>query len=215
MELIWLKKIGGEWLHEVSEGMRQLARLLLYHREKSSSGHPAIGLEHFMKPEHFGLIIASIKSLSSYDQSGKTSTVGISSLALMLGHSLRKCAAILTGKALRWKDNILLTEQNLEKLIASERNERISHRSFSMLQSKKFNKIKLLPVTSDLEILRKYLLDQLSVSPRSLQEVTDIPVWKELAEMTLNLLIIFNKRSGRKTPKLKVLLSEHSTNSCW
>ena len=83
-----------------------------------------------------------------------------------------------------------------------------------MLQSKKFNKIKLLPVTSDLEILRKYLLDQLSVSPRSLQEVTDIPVWKELAEMTLNLLIIFNKRSGRKTPKLKVLLSEHSTNSC-
>ena len=136
------QKVDGEWLHEVSQGMRHLARLLLYLREKSSSGHPVIGLEHFMKAEHFGLIIASIKSLSSFDQSGKTGTVGISSLTLMLGHSLRKCAAILTGKALRWKHNILLTEQNLEKLIASERNEHISHRSFSMLQSKKFNKIK-------------------------------------------------------------------------
>ena len=84
------EKIGGEWLHEVSQGMRRLARLLLYLREKSSSGHPAIGLEHFMKPEHFGSIIALIKSLSTFVQSGKTSTVGISSLALMLSHSLRK-----------------------------------------------------------------------------------------------------------------------------
>ena len=54
-----------------------------------------------------------------------------------------------------------------------------------------------------LEILRKYLLDQLSVS-RSLQEVTDICVWKELAEMTLTLLIIFNKRQqSLKFPHLR------------
>ena len=52
------EKVGGECLHEVSQGMRQLARLLLYLREKSSSGHPAISLEHLMKPEHFGLILA-------------------------------------------------------------------------------------------------------------------------------------------------------------
>ena len=199
------EKVGGERLHEVSQGMRQLARLLLFLREKSSSGSSAMGLEDFMKPEHFDLIIASVKSLCSFDQSGKTSTVGIPSLALKLGHSLRKCTAILMGKALRQKDNILLTDQqNLEKLIASEWNERISHPSLSMLQSKKFNKIELLPVTSDLEILRKYLLDQLSGLTKSLEEVTDISIWKELAETTLTRLIIFNKRRGGEAAKLKV-----------
>ena len=112
------EKVGGERLHEVSQGMRQLARLLLDLREKSSN--ESSNLEHFMKPEHFDLIIASVKSVCSFDQSGKTSAIGIPSLALKLGHSIRKCAAILTGKALRQKDNVLLTDQqNLEKLIAS------------------------------------------------------------------------------------------------
>lgn len=68
----------------------------------------------------------------------------------------------------------------------------------SALQRKKFNKIELLPVTNDLEILRKYLLDQLSVLTRSLEEASKLQVWKELhvAVATLNLLIIFNKRRG-------------------
>ena len=57
------EKVGGERLHAVSQGMRQLGRLLLYLREKSSTGSSAMGLEHFMKPEHFDLIIASVKLL--------------------------------------------------------------------------------------------------------------------------------------------------------
>ena len=188
----------------VSQGMRQLARLFLYLREKSSTGSSAMGLEHFMKPEHFDLIIASVTLLCSFDQSGKTSGVGVPSLALKLGHSLRKCAAILNGKALRQKDNVLTNQRNIEKLIASEWNKCISHHSLPMLQSKKFNKIELLPVTSYLEILRKYLLDQLSVLTRSLGEVTNLHVLKELPEMTLTCLIIFNKRCGGEAAKLEV-----------
>lgn len=49
--------------------------MLLFLREKSSIGTSAMGLEHFMKPEHFDLIIASVKSLCSFDQSRKTSAV--------------------------------------------------------------------------------------------------------------------------------------------
>ena len=69
------EKGGGKWLHEVSQGMMQLARLLLYLREKSSTRTSAMGLEHFIKPEHFDLIIASVKSLCSFDHSGKTSAI--------------------------------------------------------------------------------------------------------------------------------------------
>ena len=105
------ENVGGERLHEVSQGMRQLARLLLDLREKSSN--ESSNLEHFMKPEHFDLIIASVKSVCSFEQSGKTSAIGIPSLALKLGHSITKCAAILTGKALRQKDNVLLTDHKI------------------------------------------------------------------------------------------------------
>ena len=91
-------------------------------------------LEEEMRPAEFHLIIASVKSVCSFDQSGKTSAIGIPSLAMKLGHSLRKCAAILTGKALRQNDNVFLTDQqNLGKLIALEWNERISHHSLSAL----------------------------------------------------------------------------------
>ena len=124
-------------------------------------------------------------------------------MALKLGHSLRKCAAILTGKALRQKDNVLLTDQqNLWKLIAFEWNDRTSHHSLSALQRNIFNKIELLPVTNDLEILRKYLLDRLLVLTRSLEETPNFQVCKELAEMTL---IIFKKRRGGEAAKLQVL----------
>ena len=76
MELIWLKTlVTSDFMRYVSRGMRQLARLLLYLREKSSIGTSPMGLKHFMKPEHFDLIIASVKSLCSFDQSRKTSAV--------------------------------------------------------------------------------------------------------------------------------------------
>ena len=62
--------------------------------------------------------------------------------------------AILTGQALREKDNTLLTDQqNLEKLMDSEWNDRISHHSLTTLHGRKLNQIDLLPLTEDLEKL--------------------------------------------------------------
>ena len=49
-------------------------------------------------PEYFDKIITSIKTVCSLDQSGETETVGVCSLALKLGYSLKKCMAIFTGK---------------------------------------------------------------------------------------------------------------------
>lgn len=54
-------------------------------------------LKDYMKPEYFDEII---KKLCSFDESGKAKAVGIPSLALKLGYSLKKCTAILAGIAL-------------------------------------------------------------------------------------------------------------------
>ena len=56
------------------------------------------------------------------------------------------------GSHLNMKDNTLLTDQkSLEKLMASEWNDRISHHSLTTLHGKKFNQIDLLALTEDLE----------------------------------------------------------------
>ena len=195
-------RVGRDRLHEVSQGMRQLSRLLLDLRGNGTETS-AMTLQDYMKPEYFDRLITSVKTLCSFEESGKTKAVGTPSLALKLGFSLKKCIAILTGKALREKDRALLSDQTyLEKLMDSEWNERISHHSLSTLHGRKFNKIELLPLTKDLEILRKHLLKQIAALSKALKEVPTLQGWKQLAEATLTRLIIFNKRRGGEASKL-------------
>ena len=155
-----------------------------------------------------------MKNLCSVDQSGKSKAVGIPSLALKLGYSLKKCTGILAGIALRQRDDTLLKDVGyFERLIDSERNNRISHHSLSTLHRRKFNKIELLPLTRDLESLHKHLLQQISVQSKALREVPTQQRWKELAEATLARLIIFNKRHGGEASK--ILVSAFQTRPDW
>ena len=165
-----VEKLGGDRLHEVSQGLRQLSRLLIDLR-RNNTETTLMTLKDFMKPQYFDKIIISVKNMCGFEESGKTKTVGVPSLALKLGYSLKKCMAILTGQALREKDNTLLTDQqNLEKLMDSEWNDRISHHSLTTLHGRKFNQIDLLPLIEDLEKLRKHLLQRISVLMKALKE---------------------------------------------
>ena len=75
-------------------------------------------------------------------QGKKTKTLSVPSLALKLGHSLKRWIAILTGKALREKDNTLPVHQkNLEKIMNSEWHQRVSHHSLTSLRGTKFKQI--------------------------------------------------------------------------
>ena len=208
-----VEKLGGDRLHEVSQGLRQLSRLLIDLR-RNNTETPLMTLKDFMKPQYFDKIIISVKNVCGFEESGKTKTVGVPSLALKLGYSLKKCTAILTGQALREKDNTLLTDQqNLEKLMDSEWNDRISHHSLTTLHGRKFNRIDLLPLTEDLEKLRKHLLQRISVLMKALKENPTLHRWGELAETTMTRLIIFNKRRGGEASKM--LLTNFQTRPDW
>ena len=122
--------------------------------------------------------------------------------------------AILTGQALQEKDNTLLTDQqNLEKLMDSERNDRISHHSQTTLHGRKFNQIDLLPLTEGLEKLQKHLLQRISVLMKAIKENPTLHSWGELAETTITPLIIFNKRRGAEASKM--LLTNFQTRPDW
>ena len=201
---------GQDNLHLVSQGIRQLSRLLIQLRTNYSMG---IHLKDFLKPEYFDHIVASVKTLCNFEQSSAKS-VGIPSLALKLGHAINKCITIQRGKALREKDQVLLEDMdNLEKLMGSEWSDSISYHSLGTLYKRKFNKPDLLPVTEDLEVLRKHLLQKIVTCTETLKAAPTIQNWGELAETTLCRVITFNKRRGGEVSKM--LLSSFVERPDW
>ena len=201
---------GQDNLHLVSQGIRQLSRLLIQLRTNNSMG---IHLKDFLKPEYFDHIVASVKTLCNFEESSAKS-VGIPSLALKLGHAINKCITIQRGKALREKDQVLLQDMdNLEKLMGSEWSDTISYHSLGTLYKRKFNKPDLLPVTEDLEVLRKHLLQKIVTCTETLKAAPTIQNWSELAETTLCRVITFNKRRGGEVSKM--LLSSFVERPDW
>ena len=79
-------------------------------------------------------------------------------------------------------------------------NFRISHHSITTLNDRKHNQPELLPVTNDLKKPKIIALtSELQGTNRPLQQN-----WRDLSEMVLNRLILFNKRRGGETAWLQV-----------
>ena len=206
---IQAERLGPEHFHEISQGMRQLARLLIQLRTDNT----VTQLKDALKPECFDHIIASVKSLCSFDNSS-TQSVGTPSLALKLGHAIKKCIAIQRGKALRTKDETLLQEQdNLQKLMESEWGDKVSSHSLTTLHKREFNKVNLLPLAEDLEKLRKHLLARIAALTEIVSKKPTLENWGQLAEVTLCRVIIFNKRRGGEASKM--LLDAFNNRPDW
>ena len=135
------------------------------------SSSPPMTLKDFMKPEYFDSFISSVENLRiSMTQDNQILSGHF--LCLNIGHSLKR------GIALREKGNTLpVDQQNLEKLINSEWNERVSHHSLTTLQERKFNQIQLLPLTENLENLSIHILRRISALPKTLKENPTIQSW--------------------------------------
>ena len=116
-------------------------------------------------------------------------------------NSLKKRVCVVRGKALREKDKGLLEDvEHFEKLMEAEWNFCISHHSITTPNDRKHNQPELLPVTNDLKKLKIIALtSELQGTNRPLQQN-----WRDLSEMVLNRLILFNKRRGGETAKLHV-----------
>ena len=99
-----------------------------------------------------------MKTLCNIEVKDGEQEVQIPSLALKLGHSLKKCVNIVRSQALRAKDKDRLEDaDNFEKLLECEWSFRISRYSLNTLGTRKYNKMNMLPLAEDLEKLRKHV----------------------------------------------------------
>ncbi|XP_068758091.1 uncharacterized protein [Montipora capricornis] len=198
-----VEKVGSKRCHDISQNMRNLARLLISLREVVNNENAQ--LSQFLRPDKFDVLVQCVMQISKFEVKRAEKEVGTPSLALHIGYSLKKCVGIVRGKALREKDKGLLEDvEHFEKLMEAEWNFRISHHSITTLSDRKHNQPELLPVTNDLKKLKEFITSKIIALTSELQGTNRplLQTWRDLSEMVLNRLILFNKRRGGETAKL-------------
>lgn len=114
--------------------MRELGRLLL---ELKRSDIPDIAIA--LLPEHFSTLLKAVRTIAGFSEDG--SNCATQSLALKIGHSLRKCAAILKTKAYQeYDDDLIKRADAFEHLYTSEWEYEISSFTLRTLSTLKRNK---------------------------------------------------------------------------
>ena len=196
------EKVGIKNANYVSQRMRQLAHLLQTLRLQNKRNDAT--LEEFIDTSMFDALVDAVKELCRFEEESRLE-IGIPSLALKLGHSLKKCAQVLKSSALRKKgeDTIKRAKRFLD-LYEADWTSKISSRSLASLESRKQNKIEYLPLAEDLSLLRKHLDLKIVALSKVLTETKKVESWNKLAKATLAKIIIFNKRRSGETATLEI-----------
>ena len=136
------------------------------------------------------------------------------SLALRLGHLLKKVGVIKQGICLRRDDSDGVKQaETFLTLMKNEWTDSISSNALNTLKRRKDNSPENLPLTEDLLCLKNFLTDSLQKLATVLKAECIYSNWRTLAQMVLARLIIFNKR--RPMEVAKMLLHAYENRPRW
>ncbi|XP_028414257.1 uncharacterized protein LOC114537315 [Dendronephthya gigantea] len=204
---------GVEKATEISQKMRLLARVLIEMRKLT--GKPDASLSTIITPLHFDSFLQCARNLGGYvvNQNGSRNFKSPST-AVKCGYATMTACKILRGKALRDCDMDRKKEvDNFLELYETEWGKKITSPAHDNLGEKKNNKPDVLPLTSDLLKLRDYLLRAISEKTESLKQDANKENFRALSEVCLARLIMFNKRRGGETARMK--LAAYSNRFNW
>ena len=197
----------------VSQRMRQLAGLLLQLRDSTNT--PDANMESYLKPEHFDTVVKAVLAIAKYEEAGRnvTARISVPSLALKIGHSIRKCCNLVMNKAIRARDDELEREaQSFLRLLDAEWQYRVSSIALKTTKDDKRNKPDLIPLTSDLMKMTTYLQEMIDRGCKDLQAEPNTTNYNKLVDVTLSRMILFNKRRGGEASRM--LIASYRDSGC-
>ncbi|XP_056011555.1 uncharacterized protein LOC130051986 isoform X4 [Ostrea edulis] len=184
----------------ISQKMRELGRFLICAKTQDLSINC---LNDIIDPEKFPLAVKSTKVLCEFNE--VTNTYKNPSLALKLGHLLKKCAKVAKSEALINGDvEGGSRADNFLTLCENEWTDEISSSALQTLTRNKMNKGYLLPLSEDIIRLNKFLDQKTESLLETLHNRFDRAEWELLNQMTLAQLVLFNRRRGGETQRLLV-----------
>ena len=209
------EKDGSSKATYISQKMRSLARLLAI--LQTIPGKESWPLAEFISPSYFDDIVEATRQLCTFNieqENDNLASVKTPSLALKIGHSLKRCAALLRGIALRKRERDLKeTVDSFLELLEAEWSTKVSAAALRSLSDNQFYKTPILPLTEDLIKLREFLTREIPASTQRLLNQPTLQEWRSLAELTVGRIIIFNKRRGNEGSK--VLITQFTERPKW
>lgn len=207
-----LHKLGPKRSSDIAQRMRQLARLS--ERLKSMKQLKSVQVADYISGAGFDDIVQAIEIESdAYVDSSGRRLFKNPCIALKLGHSLMKLAHLKKGQALRQTDEDMMKQaESYISLHTSEYTDRVSSPA---LASQKLTERKLqeFPDEKDMGKLKEYMLTTMKCLTEKLKCHSSSSDWRELAEICLTRLIIFNARRGSEGSELTVEEYKQKTNS--
>ena len=200
-----LHKLGRKRALDVSARMRELARLLIQLKT-----HGQFRLTDYISGSGFDKVVKAFEIEGRFymHESGRQMFKS-PAFVLKAGNSILKCAQLKRGLALRNGDSVALKDaDDFISLHSSEFTDKLSSAAHASLRVKG-NSLNEYPEEADLQKLKTYLTNQMTAIRDQLCSHPDPYLWRELAELTLARLLIFNARRGSEGAELT--LADYTT----
>ena len=183
----------------VRQKVRELGRFVTEMRETNTA---VSSLADCLQPKLFKDVIQAVKKTSKFDEN--TLEYEIPSLALKLGHSLKKCADIAKSKALIEGDNRKKQEMSdFLELMNTDWNTAISAQALTTLSTRKLNSPQRLPLAEDIKRLNEFL-EKKSIELETNLSEGKFDCWRQYAEIILAHIVLFNRRRGGETERMEL-----------
>ncbi|KAK4886596.1 hypothetical protein RN001_002867 [Aquatica leii] len=192
-----------------SRKMREIARLLI----ELKKIEPAIKcLFDALKPKYFDIIVAATKIVAKYNAE-KDKYIS-PTYAMHMGTYLKQCAEIAIIFALKRKEiaeKVTSAEaeadlKTLIKVIESQWQYEVSSQAASDLNTNKWNKVTIVPLASDLKLLKSYLISKATSAVKALNNKVDVSNYTVLLETIFCRVILLNRRRPGELQRLKLAL---------
>ncbi|XP_039526242.1 uncharacterized protein LOC120478421 isoform X3 [Pimephales promelas] len=186
--------------HEyIRQKVRELGRLLVTLRHTTRIHN----MEEAIKPCNFFILTSAVKRVSGFDH--ENNTFKAPSLALKIGHSLRKISDLIMCRVLMEEDQEAIDSiRRFHALHETKWSELVSHSALSNLSEAKYNKSSRLPLAKDVQKLQLYLGQQVELAKEKLAEDPTTGTYAALAKVTLCQVILFNRRREGEVARMTV-----------
>ena len=216
-DLLVNKGKGINQLSSIRSRLRALANLFLTVRKRLETGEKPKCFEELLQPRYFDAIVATVREMCGWqlgdaDHPPKYRTP---TLALKLGHGLKKAAEKAISRAIKTGDGML--QQRVSDYVTlheGEWGDSVSHAALSTLDLRKMNKVDPLPLTKDIVKLAKEMKRQIQelvteVRTRTLGRNAMRLAYNKLSQLACAAVIVFNKRRGGEASRLLVETYKH------
>ena len=181
--------------------VRELGHLLVQLKEE----HKMHSIADALDPKQFKDLVSSVHKICGF--CCDTTTYSSPSLALKLGHTLKKCAVMLILEALQTTSKE--REENSTafiRLYDIEWADQISSKALKTLHDMGLNKVTILPLADDIAKITHCLSEKAAEATKQLQlsksDACSHTAWCTLSEVTLAQVILFNRHELGEVSKM-------------